>query len=132
MLKLRQDKTFIKDLQKARLGDSQLGKFTAFITALMRGESLPPEARDHALVGEWQGYRDFHIGGDKLVIYKIKADELLHLTALSLGNFPKRHFANFVRMNYMFYPHSFARSIPKIHSRYNASSIFALKNSCLV
>ena len=77
MLKLRQDKTFIKDLQKARLGDSQLGKFTAFITALMRGESLPPEARDHALVGEWQGYREFHIGGDKLVIYKIKADELL-------------------------------------------------------
>ncbi len=77
MLKLKQDKAFIKDLQRARLGDSQLGKFTAFITALMCGESLPPEAKDHALVGEWQGYRDFHIGGDKLVIYKIKADELL-------------------------------------------------------
>ena len=77
MLKLRQDKTFIKYLQRARLGDSQLGRFTAFISALMRGESLPHEAREHALLGEWQGYRDFHIGGDKIVIYKIKADELL-------------------------------------------------------
>ena len=32
---------------------------------------LGPEWLDHPLKGEWQGYRECHVGGDLLLIYKI-------------------------------------------------------------
>lgn len=31
---------------------------------------LGPEWRDHALKGQWGGYRECHIGGDFLLIYR--------------------------------------------------------------
>ena len=35
---------------------------------------LGPEWLDHALSGEWQGYRECHIGGDFLLIYQLDDD----------------------------------------------------------
>lgn len=32
---------------------------------------LEPQWKDHALKGEWTGYRECHAGGDFLLIYKI-------------------------------------------------------------
>ncbi len=32
--------------------------------------NLPPEANDHPLLGEWKSFREFHLGGDLLLIYK--------------------------------------------------------------
>lgn len=32
---------------------------------------LPAEWKDHPLVGEWTGYRECHVGGDFLLIYKL-------------------------------------------------------------
>lgn len=32
---------------------------------------LGPESKDHPLKGEWAGYRECHIGGDFLLIYKV-------------------------------------------------------------
>jgi len=32
---------------------------------------LGPEWRDHALVGDWEGHRECHIGGDFLLAYKL-------------------------------------------------------------
>ncbi|MBM6675804.1 type II toxin-antitoxin system YafQ family toxin [Olsenella uli] len=32
--------------------------------------------RDHALKGEWGGYRELHISGDWLLVYRINEDEL--------------------------------------------------------
>lgn len=81
MLKLKQDKNFIKDLQRARLNDTELGKFTCYISLLIKNENLPKEAQDHELKGEWQGFREFHIGGDKLIIYLIE-DNTLKLVRL--------------------------------------------------
>lgn len=40
---------------------------------------LPPEYNDHPLKGPYKGYRDCHIGGDFLLIYKIE-DDTLYLT----------------------------------------------------
>lgn len=34
-------------------------------------EPLGPEWLDHALKGEWQDYRECHVGGDFLLIYSI-------------------------------------------------------------
>jgi mRNA interferase YafQ len=32
---------------------------------------LGPEWRDHALIGNWDGHRECHIGGDFLLIYRL-------------------------------------------------------------
>lgn len=37
---------------------------------------LKTKYKDHALKGEWAGYREIHIAGDWLLIYKINKDEL--------------------------------------------------------
>lgn len=36
--------------------------------------SLPEEYKDHELSGKWAGYRDCHVRGDHLLIYKISED----------------------------------------------------------
>lgn len=37
---------------------------------LIRGEKLPLENRDHQLKGELSNYRECHIGGDFLLMYR--------------------------------------------------------------
>lgn len=37
---------------------------------------LSSKYRDHALTGNWKGYRELHILGDWLLIYKIKRNTL--------------------------------------------------------
>jgi mRNA interferase YafQ len=32
---------------------------------------LGPDWRDHALMGNWDGHRECHIGGDFLLIYRL-------------------------------------------------------------
>jgi mRNA interferase YafQ len=38
-------------------------------------QPLPPEYLDHALTGEWSGFRELHIGGDFLLIYRIDIEK---------------------------------------------------------
>lgn len=40
---------------------------------------LPPEYLDHPLVGEWDGFRECHIGGDFLLIYE-ETDDMVIFT----------------------------------------------------
>lgn len=48
---------------------------------LIENKELPIEARDHNLLGNYSGFREFHIGGDLLVIYCIEND-ILRLTRI--------------------------------------------------
>ena len=48
---------------------------------LLKEEGLPTESKDHELKGNWQGYREFHISGDLLLIYKIE-NEILYLVRI--------------------------------------------------
>jgi mRNA interferase YafQ len=41
-----------------------------YVTDLINGQSPPPESKDHALHGEWHDFRELHLGGDMLLIYK--------------------------------------------------------------
>ena len=43
---------------------------------LIEQKPLSLAYRDHALRGNWDGYRDAHIEPDWLLIYRIKGDEL--------------------------------------------------------
>jgi len=78
MLKLKRHKQFIKDMKKIKMSDTQFQKFVNYISLLLNNQELPMEAKDHSLTGEWNDTREFHIGGDLLVIY-IKTNEELIL-----------------------------------------------------
>ena len=71
MLTLKRHKQFTKDLKRVKLTDKQFEKLIRFVSLL-----LPPEAKDHPLLGEWKDFREFHLGGDLLVIYRIEGEEL--------------------------------------------------------
>jgi len=51
---------------------------------LFLGEALPPEYLDHALTGDWIGFRECHIGGDFLMIYEHTRSDLI--TFVDLGS----------------------------------------------
>ncbi|SJM89589.1 type II toxin-antitoxin system YafQ family toxin [Crenothrix polyspora] len=81
MRSLLRHKLFIKDMRNVRLTDTQSAKLFLYVAALLNAQALPPEARDHALHGEWSDFRECHLSGDVLLIYKID-DRQLHLTRL--------------------------------------------------
>ena len=55
-----------------------MGLFEAAVRALVAQDAdiLSTRYRDHALKGEWEGYRELHISGDWLLIYRINEREL--------------------------------------------------------
>jgi mRNA interferase YafQ len=78
---LKRHKAFAKDFRNARMSDQQATKFFLYVAALLKDETLPVESRDHSLNGEWGDFREFHIGGDLLVIYTADADTV-HLARI--------------------------------------------------
>jgi len=68
-MKIRRHKKFLKDFRDTKLSDSQFEKFVYYINALREDISLPPESKDHALSGNYKDCREFHLGGDMLIIY---------------------------------------------------------------
>lgn len=44
---------------------------------------VPAEYRDHELTGEWAGFRELHIGGDFLLVYRVdEKNEIIYFTDL--------------------------------------------------
>jgi mRNA interferase YafQ len=76
MLKLFRTKTFLKEYRKIKFTDKLYLKYVLYITTLLKEESLPQEAKDHALKGNYANYREFHISGNLLLIYRIEDDTL--------------------------------------------------------
>ncbi|MEN9502339.1 MAG: hypothetical protein RI964_1624 [Pseudomonadota bacterium] len=70
MRQLIRHKAFIKDMRNVRLTDTQATKLFLYVAKLLDDQPLPPESRDHALQGEWADFREFHLGGDTLLIYQ--------------------------------------------------------------
>jgi len=68
-MKIKRHKQFIKDFKKVLITDGQFEKFIQFINCLREDSLLPEESKDHALNGEYSDCREFHLGGDTLVIY---------------------------------------------------------------
>jgi len=77
VLNLKRHKQFKKDLAKVKLTDKQFEKFIKYISLLLEQKPLPPEAKDHPLSGDWKDFREFHLGGDLIVIYKIENNNLI-------------------------------------------------------
>ncbi len=81
-MQIKRHKQFVKDFKKNRLTDGQFDKLITYLNALKKGQTLPAESKDHALVGNFSDCREFHLGGDLLVIYLIQNKEI---TLLRLG-----------------------------------------------
>ena len=72
---------FQKDLKKAAKRGLDIDAITSVIKKLANGETLPEKNRDHALTGNYNGYRECHVQPDWLLIYKIHDDALILLLA---------------------------------------------------
>lgn len=80
-MQLFRTKTFKKEYPKIKMADTQYAKYLKYIVTILDDKALPPESRDHSLTGEYAGFREFHIGGDLLVIYTIE-ENILRLTRI--------------------------------------------------
>ncbi len=66
-------KSFLKDWQRlSHSGRYDMNRLKQAMMLLVANEApLPPEWLDHALMGDWAGHRECHIGGDFLLIYTL-------------------------------------------------------------
>lgn len=76
---------FKKDYKSAMKRHLEIGLLDHIIRLLANGESLPEKNKDHALTGNWVGYRECHIQPDWLLIYRIE-NNLLVLTLSRTGS----------------------------------------------
>ncbi len=79
MRKLRRSKDFDRDYRKVLLSDELL----EVLSCLVNDMPLDPAYKDHALTGNWKGYRECHVKSDLLLVYCKDGDEFLQLVRLS-------------------------------------------------
>lgn len=70
MLELERAKAFKRDISKLKFSNQHYAKYVLYLGYLLNEKPLPKEALDHNLVGVWSGYRELHISGDLLLVYK--------------------------------------------------------------
>lgn len=68
---------FKKDLKRIEKRQYNLKHLQAVIQQLTEGITLSAKYKDHALIGEYAGFRECHIEPDWLLIYKIQEDKLI-------------------------------------------------------
>lgn len=69
--------SFKKNYKRAIKRGLKIELLNQIITLLATGEPLPVKYRDHALSGDWAGYRECHIMPDWLLVYYIEDDTLV-------------------------------------------------------
>ena len=85
MLDLVTTTQFRKDLRKLRKRGADMQKLDDVLQMLCVEKQLPEKYRDHALVGDYIGFRECHIMPDWLLVYAIDKGKLI-LTASRTGS----------------------------------------------
>ena len=85
MLDLVTTTQFRKDLKKLRKRGADMQKLDDVLQMLSAEKQLPERYRDHALVGDYIGFRECHIMPDWLLVYAIDKGKLI-LTASRTGS----------------------------------------------
>lgn len=83
-LKLVPTSQFKKDYKKAKKRGLEMGELQAVLDKLCAEIPLEERHRDHALAGDYIGFRECHIRPDWLLVYAIDRDRLI-LTASRTG-----------------------------------------------
>ena len=84
MLQLVTTTKFRKDYKRIKKRGNDLSLLENVLDTLLREETLDQKYKDHALTGNYIGFRECHIQSDWLLIYAINASELI-LTASRTG-----------------------------------------------
>lgn len=75
-LLIRQSAKFRRDVKRLLRQGADLSRLKLVVEILVAEQPLEARFRDHALVGNWKGYRECHIQPDWLLIYRVTNDEL--------------------------------------------------------
>jgi mRNA interferase YafQ len=86
MYKIFRTTSFKKDYKKLRETDKKLVK--DMILKLPKGEKLEERYKDHNLIGNYLGCREYHLKPDLLLIYRIN-DDVLELALTRVGSHSK-------------------------------------------
>lgn len=78
-MKIRLTPKCERDLKKLKKKHYDLESFQTVVEHIVNGdlETLFRVYKDHALKGNWQGFRECHIESDWLLIYRINKDDNL-------------------------------------------------------
>jgi mRNA interferase YafQ len=77
MYRLEYASRFKKDFKKiTKMPIADIVEVGRVISKLQRAETLDTKHLDHALTGNWQGFRDCHIKPDLVLIYRVHEDYL--------------------------------------------------------
>lgn len=85
MLKIEFHTQFKKDYKQAIKRRLNIDLLTEVIDKLARQQTLKLKYKDHALTGNYKGFRECHIQPDWLLDYKIDGDRLV-LTLVRTGS----------------------------------------------
>jgi len=84
MLQLVTTTKFRKDYKRIKKRGYDLALLQTVLDLLLQEETLDPKYKDHALSGNYIGFRECHVQADWLLIYAISESELI-LTASRTG-----------------------------------------------
>ena len=79
MLEVVLSNRFQRDLKRVVRRGYDLAVLEQVVNALAARQPLDGSKRDHALTGNWTGYRECHILPDWLLIYKVEEETLVLL-----------------------------------------------------
>lgn len=76
MLNIFRTSAFKSDVKRQKKRGKDMEKLKKLITLLVNQDDIPAEYEDHPLQGNWRGYRDSHMEGDWILIYRVEDDDL--------------------------------------------------------
>ncbi len=85
MREIRRTTAFKRDYKREKRGPhgKELNELVSeIVLALANDEKLQPARRDHALTGDWRGFRDCHLKPDLVLIYGKQDPTALDLVRL--------------------------------------------------
>jgi mRNA interferase YafQ len=82
---VKQTAKFKRDYRLAKKRGANIDLLREIVLMLANGQTLPKKNHDHALTGDWAGFRECHITPDWLLVYS-KDDNILVLTLTRTGS----------------------------------------------
>lgn len=76
---IKHSSKFKKDLKKFQSNKNDLSPLMEVVSLLKNKEPLPPERKNHNLIGNYVGFQECHIKPDWLLIYKYEDENTLYL-----------------------------------------------------
>ncbi|MCX2202523.1 type II toxin-antitoxin system YafQ family toxin [Pantoea agglomerans] len=67
---------FKADVKRQQRRGKDMTKLKTLITLLVNEQEIPADYEDHPLQGNWRGYRDAHMEGDWILIYRVDGEDL--------------------------------------------------------